>query len=798
MPVATACVALGVVLFSSVNALNLSAEQEAARDVGRFDAVMVLNGVTADLAPTTEQLLQEARDGGATGASVLWSSWDVMGSKGSRFHGFQTTYFEGDFASEPLPEALTLESGRWPSRPGEAVLTSPMMAQAGSGRLAVLSGLAELQIVGTVNYRYATDSLRIYAAPGTWDTTIEPHRDIFPSLSSQPRVLWLGPVDPVASRLRHAVGGPRPDDSLVAITRESLRATRPSAWASRTPWATTWPTAGLAALGAMISFGLIHDLLRRGNRGAHRAGADARTFQRAHLLVITLWSLLGAGLGLVVGLGVHLLIRPALRSIAHSPIAPVTLPWAAAFYAVVPMMLAYALLLLMAPVGLPRRARRHQRLSAQMRDALAILITIPTVLFGVFSGETLTWLALASALAAATALIAPHLVNGAGSLLGRIDQSLRGTWTSRQYQLSPVPWSSLLAMVLLAVVLPLSALGLRSGFVAIEQDGYLPDAAPGQVLVHSEGGPIAEPPPERVVRDVAAMLSQQPTRLSLAESGQGQVVIRTSPYEQRVVAVVQDPESAEQLLGVKLRSDDVQALEAGRLLHFTEQQDTTGDATGALVSTSVNGDELTQEVMTRRTADIASPWNTWLGGIMLERAAEVQGLTVGPPLLAAFSNVPDEQIQQIKEGTRSGGLNRLMVRWNAPQRDIAIPPILTVLALVPLGVLLVMLSVHVVRFVRQLRPQVARLHAVGVDPRWTRRTVLLSVTVVTLMGVMLAILCAATAVALSEISADTMTALPKAPVVAGLLTLVPTVTLGATLFALRGLTPQERVGVNAG
>ena len=78
------------------------------------------------------------------------------------------TYSEGDWESQGPSYGLTLESGRWPTSPGEIIATTASGLSEESGVSAFSSNL-EINVVGTVTSKYVPTATAVYAAPGTWD-----------------------------------------------------------------------------------------------------------------------------------------------------------------------------------------------------------------------------------------------------------------------------------------------------------------------------------------------------------------------------------------------------------------------------------------------------------------------------------------------------------------------------------------------------------------------------------------------------------------------------------------------------
>ena len=184
-----------MVVFVSLQGFSQSSEQVVQRDLGRFDARAGLGegfGLGPGEAGATRAATTAADRAGASDAMVLLESFDVAPAIGDPPP--VTTFQEADWASRPFPDRYSLIDGRWPDKPGEAILT-PSLADATKHDkvVPVLSGNEKLRVVGRVTDRYATASSKILAAPGTWRGLDAPGLATrYPTLQASPTLLWSG------------------------------------------------------------------------------------------------------------------------------------------------------------------------------------------------------------------------------------------------------------------------------------------------------------------------------------------------------------------------------------------------------------------------------------------------------------------------------------------------------------------------------------------------------------------------------------------------------------------------------
>ena len=160
-------------LLNTVSALQLSADQEAERSLGSFDAAVqdALQVGEVPSAAQVEQVRAAAREAGATrlGAQVTTKRLRVDDRPPLFTGGVSKVvmYFE-DFLGDGLPATDRVISGRLPERPGEVALSTAMADELGHPEAVTLFGRkVHLTVVGTVEPTYGEDSLRLIAGRGT-------------------------------------------------------------------------------------------------------------------------------------------------------------------------------------------------------------------------------------------------------------------------------------------------------------------------------------------------------------------------------------------------------------------------------------------------------------------------------------------------------------------------------------------------------------------------------------------------------------------------------------------------------
>lgn len=133
-------------------------------------------------------LKTKVRETGVEGADGVLSATDVqLNTTPAR----NATALEAHWTTRPFPERYRLESGRWPSRPGEVAVTEPDDLRAPVGSTLEVLGDVRLKVVGTVDDRPA-DTTNLLFGPGTWADLDPALHEGFPALAAQLDLMWSG------------------------------------------------------------------------------------------------------------------------------------------------------------------------------------------------------------------------------------------------------------------------------------------------------------------------------------------------------------------------------------------------------------------------------------------------------------------------------------------------------------------------------------------------------------------------------------------------------------------------------
>ncbi|MET8828135.1 hypothetical protein ABZX40_20950 [Streptomyces sp. NPDC004610] len=323
-------------MFVVLKTLSLSGAQVADREMGRFDASVGYGSIVLPPGDDTfaDELLGRVRGAGITDATVMLVVSDVQLDVTPER---EVAMLEADWTSSPYPKRYALQSGRWPNRPGEVVVTETGDVRTSPGEALTVLGDVRLTVVGTADDRHA-DTTNLLAASGTWATLDETLAEDHPVLRAQPFLLWShAPPEHAVDAFTTAVRtweqreegtrgeGTRVEDASPVADTLSLRGDRGAEglWIEKTPAGYTVP-AVLVPMGAvLLVFGLNDRHFRRTVDTLASLGLSRRTAAAGLTLAALMWSLVAATAGALAGLGTGVGARLVIAHLRQLPSGPV-------------------------------------------------------------------------------------------------------------------------------------------------------------------------------------------------------------------------------------------------------------------------------------------------------------------------------------------------------------------------------------------------------------------------------------------------------------------------------------------
>jgi hypothetical protein len=759
--------ALLVGIFVTLSAFTLSGEQVADRDLGRFRYTLHLGhlyGVhhldldgleNAGYSPpgdtrAVESYAAAVREAHARDVVAVLTSFDV---RPAMVEPPFSAYIETDWGVDPFP-GYVLTAGRWPSRPGEVVLTERLRRQTGTGdTLPVLSGNELLRVVGVAHDGFG-DSAEILAAGGTWGSFGAATQRRFPGLGAMASLHWNGD-DPrgVAAALTAAVhrrypGVPREDLAtavgLAVDTRAAVVARERRTWVDKIPVAYDLPSLGLPLLSALAVFGVNTRRSRRGVAVLGSVGMRRREAVTALALATTGWLLTVTVLGALAGVCLGVAGRAVVDRVLAGPISPypaLTAPMGRLLWVTAVSCLVAAVLLSVAtrPTrGLVPAVGPWRRLPAvtPIRHALGVLAGAAVVIQIRRVDEVPEAMVLAGVVAGAVLLFTPELVGAALRLLPVVEPRIR----LGRRQLEADRDRAVGAVVVLAAALgaPLALLTLLATLIATVQAGEVPDVARGQVLLSGTGSD-AEPPPRELVDAVTARVRFEAPAIRPGYLQTDDTEVRLAGSHLGSVLAVDSVDEVARLNNAPLTATETETLERGGMLV------PGGDRRSrrALVHVaSRSGRVLTTTDAIPVTVGAFEPtWTRSAEAILLTATARRLGLPVQRGALV-YTGVSDAQSVAARRAALDAGLDPHHVRIYAAPEPFPVPPAYYT-AVLGLGLLVLLTTVAVARTqVLTLRGYLGRLISVGLTTRWVRQVLLVQTAVVVGVSTVLALLVA--------------------------------------------------------
>lgn len=757
-------------MYVLLESMTLSPQQVVDRELGRFDRSTGLLQVSlppgeADLVRRLDAAVREA---GADDVLVGLLTVDMQIA--SR-EAPSITFYEAAWSSRPFPDRYRLESGRWPARPGEVVLTNadPRRHPVGS-QLPVLSDRARFNVVGLAEDPYARSS-KIMAGEGTWATLDPDIAASFSGLSAQPVVRWDGKrpqqvIQAVADVLvRHAgAGSPKSVRRTLAesvLTRSELANQETSSAIEKIPAGYTVPSLLLPGLSVLLVYGINDRRFRSRVRLMSSLGLPRWKAVGALGLATTAWCLIAAAVGAVAGVGLGGVLGRLVRVLFDHPIAPVPNVTGPLVQMVAVTLLAAGLGTLLLQYSRPSTAQLQPRASRTItaphgrhtsqrgRDArhvFAVAAGCATVLLASRMDSPPKSMVMAATFALTVLLLTPDIVM---RVLPRLPE------TGPRVRLARRQLASDSRRMITAVAMLASLLGMSLGFLTLldtmirtaGEQAY-PDVLPGQLVV-ADRSSIGLPAPRRVldiVRNQPELRDQEPIPLQFIRKGiNADTRITLGNSDGRLLAV-DDEQQLSRMISRPLTTSERRTLQAGGIVTWADGPAPMVLHPGVDESDLVvlKGDTVVHNLGTRPVAVADVPmagWRSGSTGVMLTATARQLDLPIRTGAVM-YTAVPDTVAAAVRRAVALAGENPRVVEIFKPPPP-PVPPTALYVTAGGLVIVTLLLTAVVTRGqARSLRDYLGLLRTIGLPPRWVRHVLLYQHAVILAISTVVALIIA--------------------------------------------------------
>lgn len=739
-------------MFVTLRTLSLSGAQIADRDLGRFGASVGYGSVV--LPPGEGQFASDVRAqalrAGLTDSEVMLSASDMqLATTPAR----SVSMLEASWQDQPFPDRYDLLSGRWPTQPGEVVLTEPRdAATVAGGTLPLLGGKVTLTVVGTAEDQFARTT-NLLVAPGTWASLDPSLAQGFPLLGAQPLLLWSGgDAEGAVTAFTTAIGdytrrsstAEGADALVVGSTlrfREQLLERPERAAIERTPAGYTLPSLLLPVAAVLFMFGLNDRRFRRTSTRLVAVGVRPSAATAALTVAALAWCVAAAAAGAIVGTGAGLVARVVIAQVRDWPAGPIE-------GLAAPALRLLALVVLTSLCAGAALARSRQRISSavasrsrpgattasaagrRVRDArhlLAVAAWCATVAYAVRVDTPAKAMILTGVLTLAVLLVIPDVLD----LVLRVlpEDGPRRRLALRQLATDRLRAAAIVGMLTVLLGASMGFLTLLDTLIRTTDQQAFPDALPGQVLLADRASSTL-PPPAALLRAVEASgVADGLPRAELAylfttdESGIPTRSVTRDGHTGSLLAVETDAQ-VEQLIGHSLNPTQRAILAEGGLLVWADAPDAPTHTTRLAVK---DGDSVTSRTPELPVATVDVPlveWRTGTDGVTLRSTADNLNLPMPQKTPLIITEVPASAAKAMQEAVGRAGIDAQAVRIYTPPK----PPVPATALLATAAGLVILVLTAVLAATRAqtriLRGYLTRLVSIGISPAWVRHILL--------------------------------------------------------------------------
>ena len=743
-------------MFVTLRTLSLSGAQIADRDLGRFGASVGYGSIV--LPPGEDHFAPEVRAqalrAGLTDSEVMLSASDMqLATTPVR----SVSMLEASWQDQPFPDRYDLLSGRWPTRPGEVVVTEPQDTPAtAGGTLPLLGGKVTFTVVGTAEDHFARTT-NLLVAPGTWASLDPSLAQGFPLLGAQPLLLWSGgdaesavtafttAIDDYTRRSSTAIEGA--DALVVGGTlrfREQLLERPERTSIERTPAGYTIPSLLLPVAAVLLVFGLNDRRFRRTSTRLVAVGVRPSAATAALTVATLAWCAAAAAAGAIVGAGAGLVARVVIARVRDWPPGPVE-------GLAEPSLRLLTLVVLTTLFAGAALASRKQRGSSavvsrsrpesptapaagrRIRDArhlFAVAAWCATVAYAVRVDSPAKAMILTGVLTLAVLLVIPDVLDLVLKVLP--EGGPRRRLALRQLAADKLRAGAIVAILTVLLGASMGFLTLLDTLIRTTDQQAFPDALPGQVLLADRASSTL-PPPAALLRAVEASgIAEGLPRAELAylfttdESGNLTRSVTRDGHSGNILAV-ETAAQIEQLIGHSLNQTQRAVLAEGGLLVWADAPDTPNGPTHTVRLALKEGDSVTSRTSELPVATVDVPlveWRTGTDGVMLRSTAGILNLPMPQNTPLIITEVSTAAAKAMQEAVARAGIDAQAVRIYTPPKPPV--PAAALLATAAGLVILVLTAVFAATRAqtRALRGYVTRLVSIGISPTWARHVLL--------------------------------------------------------------------------
>lgn len=812
-------------MFVTLRTLSMSGAQVADRDLGRFGASVGFGSIV--LPPgedhfTSDVRAQAQRAGFAADSEVMLSVSDLqLATTPAR----SVSMLEVSWQDQPFPDRYDLLSGRWPTRPGEVVLTEPRDVPATAGdTLSLLGGTVTFTVVGTAEDQFARTT-NLLVAPGTWASLDPRLAEGFPLLRAQPQLLFSGgdatgavtafttAIDAYTKRSNTVTDGA--DALAVGGTlrfREQLLERPERTAIERTPAGYTVPSLLLPVAAVLLVFGLNDRRFRRTLRRLTAVGVRPSDAAAALTLAALAWSAVAATAGATVGTGAGLVARVVIAQLRDWPPGPIEGLAAPplrllALVVLTSLCAGAALARTKAPARTAAASRPRpdtptaSKAGRRLRDArhlLAVAAWCATVAYAARVNSPAKAMILSGILTLAVLLVIPDVLDRLMKVLSEGEPRRRLAF--RQLAADKRRATAIVATLTVLLGASMGFLTLLDTLIrTVDQQTY-PDTLPGQVLLADRASTTLPPPAALLHAVEASGVADGLPRAELAwlsttdeSTNRTREVIRDGQASGSILAVKTDAQ-VEQLIGHPLNQSQRAVLAEGGLLIWADEPDIPQ---GTERLTVKEDDHITRRTPELPVATVDVPLVEWRGGtdgVTLRSTADTLNLPVPQHTPLLITKVTPTAAHTLQVAAARAGIDAQAVRIHTPPPP-PVPPAALLATAAGLVILVLTAVLTATRAqTRTLHTYLTSLVSIGISPTWSRHVLLYQYGILIATSTMLGLIIALppTVVIALQISGFAFS-IPWTQ----LLTLLAAIYLATALAALRStLTLSTRTGAS--